>query len=246
MVSQRVMPELGTMRERETPPPRPPRVFLLSPARLDGARGLRLRGPPGRLADAERAIGEGLRSAAGVALEDLFAKISGLYFRGKLAYARRFARPSPGAPGVHLITTDRGLVREGTRVRIADVEAMAAGEVDARRDGYRVPLRGSARRLLAASGPDTEFVLLGSVATDKYRVPLGAILGERLMVPHAIVGRGTLERGSLLLRAARDGRELSCAPVPVADALRSRARGRDVHGRQREPREREEAKETRR
>lgn len=204
------------MRERPSRPPRRPRVFLLSPARLDGPRALRLRGRPDRLAGAEREVGRALRSEAGVPLEALFATISGLYFRGKLAYARRFARPTEGAPGVYLITTDRGLVPEGTRVRVADVEAMADARPDPRLEGYRRPLLRTARRLDVAGGSDVDVVLLGSLATEKYVPPLQTVFGDRLLVPGPLAGRGSLERGSLLLRAAREGVELPCVPGSAA------------------------------
>ena len=36
----------------------------------------------------------------GPPLGEVFAFLSGLYFRGKLAYARAFARPPGGVPGV--------------------------------------------------------------------------------------------------------------------------------------------------
>ena len=40
-----------------------------------------------------------LRTADGAPLGDVFAFLSGLYFRGKLAYARAFARPpDPASP----------------------------------------------------------------------------------------------------------------------------------------------------
>ena len=61
-------------------------------------------------------------------------------------------------------------------------------------------------------------MLLGSIATDKYCGVLLEIFGDRLLFPAEFVGRGDMSRGGLLLRAARDGRELDY--VPVARAVR--------------------------
>ena len=63
---------------------------------------------------AEFALARELRSPDGTTLGDVFSFVSGLYFRGKLAYARRFAQPpDPGDPvsagGVLVITPSAGL-----------------------------------------------------------------------------------------------------------------------------------------
>src|SRR5262245_2150827 len=95
----------------------PARVFLLSPARLDGRRARAVFEPkePGAIATA-------LRTREGAAVGAVFSLLSGLYFRGKLAYASRFARPPSGATwmgsGALVITANRGLVPAETRVTI--------------------------------------------------------------------------------------------------------------------------------
>jgi hypothetical protein len=61
-------------------------------------------------------------------------------------------------------------------------------------------------------------VLLGSIATGKYVDTLIESLGPRLLFPSDFVGRGDMSRGGLLLRSAREGRELDY--IPVAGALR--------------------------
>ena len=61
-------------------------------------------------------------------------------------------------------------------------------------------------------------VLLGSIATGKYVDALLDALGPRLLFPTDFVGRGDMSRGGLLLRSAREGRELDY--IPVAGALR--------------------------
>jgi hypothetical protein len=63
---------------------------------------------------------------------------------------------------------------------------------------------------------DAEFVLLGSVATGKYVDVLLEVVGERLLFPTAFIGRGDMSRGALLLRAARDGRELAYEAAALA------------------------------
>ena len=51
-------------------------------------------------------------------------------------------------------------------------------------------------------------MLLGSLATPKYLVPLSRALGDRLYVPHTLRGHGDMARGAILLKAARSGEEL--------------------------------------
>ena len=85
--------------------PAPPRVFLLSPAHCGGKRaGLLLR------AEARFPLAERLRSPGGATLGEAFSFLSGLYFRGKHAYAREFARPPAGEAGALVITNNRGLL----------------------------------------------------------------------------------------------------------------------------------------
>jgi hypothetical protein len=68
----------------------PRRVFILSPANAAGLRGKLLLSESASFALAMR-----LRET-GVPLGDLFTFISGLYFRGKLAYAQAFAQVPSG------------------------------------------------------------------------------------------------------------------------------------------------------
>jgi hypothetical protein len=58
--------------------------------------------------------------------------------------------------------------------------------------------------------------LLGSVASNKYVVPLLEIFGEQLLYPQDFAGRGDMSRGALMLRAVRDRRELEYEPVASA------------------------------
>jgi hypothetical protein len=188
-------------------------VFLLSPANCGGRRAKQALSPK-----AQFALAAALRSPSGAPLGDLFTFVSGLYFRGKLTYARRFAQPPDPAnaivgAGVHVITPTAGLRSPETLVTHAAVQAFANGDIDLENTKYRRPLEASARTLLAEIGPDCDVVLLGSIASPKYVGVLTAIFGERLQFPIDFVGRGDMSRGGLLLRHARDGVELGYVPV---------------------------------
>jgi hypothetical protein len=164
------------------------------------------------------ALAAALRSSDGAALGDFFTFISGLYFRGKLTYARRFAQPpDPENPivgaGIHIITPNAGLRSPDTLVTHAAVRAFARGDIDADNQKYRRPLESSARALCREVGADCDVVLLGSVASPKYVSVLTAIFGERLLFPIDFVGRGDMSRGGLMLRRAREGAELPYVPV---------------------------------
>lgn len=156
-------------------------------------------------------LADRLRTGAPVTLGEAFAFLSGLYFSGKLAYAERFAHPPAGRPGVHVITTNRGLVAADAAVTLHDLRNF--GAVDIRTDDprYREPVERDAARLAAL--PDAEIILLGSVATGKYVDVLLEFFGERLLFPADFVGRGDMSRGSLLLRAVRERTELVYQPV---------------------------------
>ena len=59
---------------------------------------------------AEFELARRLRGKCGAPIAEVFTFLSGLYFRGKIAYATAFARPQTGTPGVFVITPTRGLV----------------------------------------------------------------------------------------------------------------------------------------
>ena len=188
-------------------------MFLLSPANCRGARGKQASSPRATFAVAEQ-----LRSAQGVEIGDLFAFVSGLYFRGKLTYARRFAvPPEPGNPivgaGIHVITPNAGLRPPETRVTRDAFRKFSGAEVDPDNSTYRRPLERSARALAGELGGACDVVLLGSIASPKYVDVLLAIFGDRLLFPIDFVGRGDMSRGGLLLRRAADSVELEYAPV---------------------------------
>jgi hypothetical protein len=195
-----------------------PRVFLLSPANCSGVRAKMVTSPA-----AQFALAQQLRTAGGAALGDLFAFVSGLYFRGKLAYARRFADPpDPSDPvaagGVLVITPNAGLRAADMAVTLESFRAFAGVDIDVQNRAYRLPLERAARALLESVGPDCEVVLLGSVASGKYVEVLLPIFGDKLVFPPAFVGRGDMSRGGLLLRCVTSSEEL--AYLSIAGAVR--------------------------
>lgn len=188
-------------------------VYLLSPARCSGRRAqLLLR------EEAEFELARRLRAPQGISLGEAFAFMSGLYFRGKLAYARAFARPPRGCPGALVIAPGGGLLDDEHTVRAADLRAMAAVQVDPDEPAYREPLERDARELARRLGAQGRAVLLGSIASDRYTGPLSAALGERLLFPREFVGRGDMSRGGLLLRQVDAARRLEY--IPLAGATR--------------------------
>jgi hypothetical protein len=187
----------------------PPRVFLLSPAHSGGKRAALLLREEARFPLAER-----LRGPGGATLGEAFSFLSGLYFRGKLAYAREFGRPPTGEAGAQVITTNRGLLDADTAVGLADLREFGGVDIRPEEPRYRAPLERDLARL--AGHPGLEVVLLGSVATGKYIDVLRDVVGERLLFPTEFVGRGDMSRGALLLRAARERTELAYEPVASA------------------------------
>jgi hypothetical protein len=187
-------------------------VFLLSPARCDGRRAKVLLNPKAEFALARRLATDG------APLGEVFSFLSGLYFRGKLAYAHAFGRQTDEVPGALIITTDRGLVPTETLVTRDDLIAFACVDIAAGDDRYTVPLRRDVAKLATSLGTDGRVVLLGSIATGKYVDVLLETFGARLVFPSAFVGRGDMSRGGLLLRCVKEQAEL--AYEPVAGAVR--------------------------
>jgi hypothetical protein len=91
----------------------PFRLFLLSPAHCGGKRAQLLINGRGTLPLAAR-----LQAGEPVTLGETFAFLSGLYFRGKLTYARHFGRAPSGHAAVLVITANNGLVPAESSVTI--------------------------------------------------------------------------------------------------------------------------------
>src|SRR5215472_8750333 len=135
------------------------RIFLLSPANIAGIRARYVLGP-----NAESELACRLRRD-GVSLGELFSFISGLYFRGKLAYARAFSAPPAEVSGSFVITATGGLVPPETRVTLEILREIAANDIDPGDARYRGPLDRDCRLLSEKMGDSCDVVLLGSVAT---------------------------------------------------------------------------------
>jgi hypothetical protein len=199
------------------------KLFLLSPATLNGLRAKQLTSPRAMFAAAQR-----YRTEAGVEIADAFAFMSALYFRGKIAYARQFAVPSPivGGTGIFVITSGYGLVPPDWCINEERMKRMRRIDIGVDARSYVKPLREHAQLIARALDEEAddaaEVVLLGSVATGKYVDVLWPILGKRLRFPLAFAGLGDMARGGLMLRAARAGKELEYTTL---DANRKRLPG---------------------
>ena len=198
------------------------RVFLLSPANLSGRRANILLRPDPRTALAQRL------QTAGATVGEVFSFVSGLYFRGKLAYANAFGGAELATDSsVWIVTSTRGLLRPDELTTALQLHEMADVRIDPGSSRYRVPLERDAARLASQIDSSDKVVLLGSIATPKYVEPLLGVLGDRLMIPQSFIGLGNMARGALMLRAARELKELEYLSLSCF---------RDAH-RQRPPRQ---------
>jgi hypothetical protein len=189
------------------------RVFLLSPAYAGGQRA--------RMIMSERAqfdLARRLRSEQPPTLGEVFAFLSGLYFRGKLAYANAFVPARRKHSAVLVITPTRGLVPATTPIGLADLREFAEVDIQENDPRYRGPLERDVQQLAKKLPANAQIVLLGSIATAKYVDVLLEHFGQRLCFPADFVGRGDMSRGGLLLRCAVDGTELNY--ISVAGAVR--------------------------
>ena len=189
------------------------RIFLLSPAYAGGQRARMIMNDR-----AEFELARRLRSKNQPTLGEVFAFLSGLYFRGKLAYASVFTQPARKMSGVLVITPNRGLVPAASPIGIDDLREFGTVDISEDDPRYRGPLERDARKLAKKLTADCDVILLGSVATGKYVDVLLEHFGNRLLFPADFVGRGDMSRGGLLLRCAVDRNELPY--ISVAGAIR--------------------------
>src|SRR5688500_13095078 len=103
-------------------------LFLLSPASTSGRRAQLLFNER-----AQFALAQALHSGAGASLGEVFSFLSGLYFRGKLAYARTFAA---NAEDIRVITPDRGLLHPDTMITLDDLRAFSESPIDVTNERY--------------------------------------------------------------------------------------------------------------
>ena len=177
-------------------------VFVLSPAYCGGRRAQSML-RAGATIDIARRLQSGT-----LTLGDAFAFCSGLYFRGKITYARAFA---PHATFV--ITPTRGLQPPDLIVSADLIREFASVDISEDDARYRGPFERDLQNLTERTAGSTRVVLLGSVATGKYVDVLVERLGARLHFPPSFIGRGDMSRGGLLLRHAASGVELEYAPL---------------------------------
>jgi len=189
------------------------RIFLLSPAYAGGQRARMIMNDR-----AEFELARRLRCENQPTLGEVFAFLSGLYFRGKLAYANAFTQPAPKMSGILVITPNRGLVPVASPIGIDDLREFGTVNISEDDPRYRGPLERDARKLAKKLTANCEVILLGSVATGKYVDVLLEHFGNRLLFPADFVGRGDMSRGGLLLRCAVDRNELPY--ISVAGAIR--------------------------
>lgn len=155
--------------------------------------------------EADFALARRIREGPGAPIGEVFSFLSGLYFRGKLAYAARFGRPGDG---IHVITTDRGLLPIETLITADDLRSFSELAIDIHDARYRIALERDLRLLRG-----DRVVFLGSIATRKYLGILFDILDDRLYYPASFVGLGDMSRGAMLLSAVRTGQELKYLPA---------------------------------
>jgi hypothetical protein len=176
------------------------RAFLLSPAHCGGKRaGFLFRD------GADFDLARRIRTRAGAPIGEVFSFVSGLYFRGKLAYAERF---SPAREEAWVITPGDGLLPVDHRVTLEDLARYASVSVDEAEPLYRLPLVRDCEELAKRVSDDGNVVFLGSLATTKYLAILVPMFANRLLVPGEFIGRGDMSRGALMLAAVREEREL--------------------------------------
>ena len=156
---------------------------------------------------ADFALAKRLRSSEGAPIGDVFSFMSGLYFRGKLTYARAFPWQA------YVITPCLGLAPLDQLVTPDILRRFAEVDIHEHEERFRGPMLRDARQLEIEHEGDAEVVLLGSIASKKYVEILLDVFDDRLMFPSAFVGRGDMSRGGLLLRAAEEAKELDYAPV---------------------------------
>jgi hypothetical protein len=184
------------------------RVFILSPAKSAGERANLLFNPRARFDLAHR-----LQKGAKVPLAEIFSFLSGLYFRGKTAYARHFGRPPTNLSAAYVITSNQGLMPADNPIDLAQLQDFSTIAIDPNEARYVRPLQRHAKRLRKSAPSDCEFVLLGSIGTKKYAEILLDCLGEQLHFPVSFVGRGDMSRGGLLLRSVAENKELEYVPI---------------------------------
>ena len=147
-------------------------IFLLSPARAGGRRyDVLLR--EGADFDLARRLRQGVAR-----ISEVYSFISGLYFRGKMAYAAAFRASPDDLPYALVIVPGVGLIPPETPVTITHLRATAEIPAAESNPAYRDALLEAARLLDEHAGTACSYVLLGSIASGKYTTPLLEVFGN--------------------------------------------------------------------
>ena len=100
-------------------------MFLLSPARAQGQRARMIFSPRAGFDLARR-----LQRGESATLAEVFTFLSGLYFRGKIAYARAFAKCEGKHCAIWVITTNRGLLNVDEKITLSDLQEFSDVDID--------------------------------------------------------------------------------------------------------------------
>jgi hypothetical protein len=188
------------------------RIFILSPAKTTGKRAEHLFNDRATFELAQR-----IRTDAGATIGEVFSFLSGLYFRGKLAYASHFAKTPAGLSGCYVITSDAGLMSCNEPITLDRLRQFADSPIDPAEPRYRRPLEIAAHGICSHLPKKAQVVLLGSIATGKYVDVLHDCFGDRLLFPKEFIGRGDMSRGGLMLRAVASDAELEYVALAAAE-----------------------------
>src|SRR6266699_6772388 len=187
-------------------------IFLLSPAYAGGERARMILSNR-----AEFELARKLRDKRAAPIAEVFTFLSGSIFAARSRTRLHSRGPHLGMPGVLVITPTRGLVDARTRIRLDDLREFATVDIHKDDPRYRAPIERDARVLARKLPPQSEIILLGSIATGKYVNVLLANFRDQLRFPVDFIGRGDMSRGGLMLRCAVDRQELPY--VAVAGAI---------------------------
>ena len=193
--------------------PPPPRLatriatrFSCFRLRAAAARGL-------RLIDGSSAssLAQQLQTESGAPLCEVFAFLSSLYFRGKLAYARAFARPPHAMRGVFIVTPGAGLCTK-RRLSPRRPRRVCGGRGRSRNPHFVAPLLRDVQALVA-SASSTRASCCSAASLRQVRRAAAAGVRERLLFPADFVGRGDMSRGGLCCAPRAKASELDYLPV---------------------------------
>ena len=102
--------------------------------------------------------------AGAATLGEVYSFISGLYFRGKVAYSDAFGSAPQDLPPAVVIVQGLGLLPLQTLMTAEKLTAAGAVSIERDHIAYRTALLRDAKAVKSASGASCQFVLLGMTA----------------------------------------------------------------------------------